>query len=114
MRNGLDPRLQLETLAESSLEVLRAAEALEASSDHDADALAEGLALLHAAGTEKKKKRHDVTTQHTAGRKDTREPIKNTKPVTKELRKQIGTLKPIKEPKLIEGPELIEPKNETG
>ena len=54
VRNGPNPRLQLKALAEASLEVLRAAEALEAASDHDADTLAEGFTLLHAAKTEKK------------------------------------------------------------
>ena len=53
-RTGLNARLQLETLAEASLEVLRAAEALEAASHHDGDTLAEGFTLLHAAKTEKK------------------------------------------------------------
>ena len=72
-RTGLNARLQLETLAEASLEVLRAAEALEAASHHDGDTLAEGFALLHAANTGT---RIHGTTQHTSR---TPEPIEKPK-----------------------------------
>lgn len=41
---------QLETFSEARLEVLRAAQALHPTAHHDADALAQGLALLHAMG----------------------------------------------------------------
>lgn len=48
-RHGSRPSLELKPFPEARLEVLRAAEATHAPAYHDADALAKGLALLHAA-----------------------------------------------------------------
>ena len=67
MRDGSDPCLQLEALAEAGLEVLRAAEALQAAANHDADTLAEGFAFLHAEGMCVKGGRNDTTPQIRTG-----------------------------------------------
>ena len=61
VRDGLDACLQLKALAEASLEVLRGPEAPETASDHNADALAERLALFHAGN---RTRRNDCCWNH--------------------------------------------------
>lgn len=48
LRDGCERNLELEALAEAHLKVLGTAEASQATAYHDADSLAECLALIHA------------------------------------------------------------------
>ena len=109
MRNGPNPRLQLKALAEASLEVLRAAEALEAASDHDADTLAEGFTLLHAAKTEKKidtvrHQKNDWKNKTGWGTENSLEQNK-TKPFRNQNR--LGNRKQIRKPDPIQEPRSV-------
>ena len=60
VRDGGDPRLELEPLAEARLKVLRATQASQAPSNHDANALTQGLTLFHAVVVRPRAARYHV------------------------------------------------------